>query len=43
MGVAQGFNLDFDAAVGSLEDAIAVLQKRVQNLKEKKESKGELL
>ncbi len=39
IGVALGFNLDFDKAVGSLEDAIVVLEKRIQNLKDKKESK----
>ena len=40
IGVALGFNLEFDKAVASLEDAIAVLEKRVQNLKDKKESQG---
>ena len=38
IGVALGFNLEFDSAVASLEDAIGVLEKRVKNLKEKKES-----
>lgn len=38
MGVALGFNLEFDKAVASLNDAIAVLEKRIANLKEKKES-----
>jgi len=39
LGVAQGFNIEFDAAVSSLNDAINVLQKRVDNLKNKTESK----
>jgi len=38
IGVALGFNLEFDSAVASLEDAIGVLEKRVKNLKEKKAS-----
>lgn len=38
LGVALGFNLQFDEAVGSLQDAISVLQTRIDNLKEKKES-----
>ena len=38
LGVAQGFNLDFDRAVDSLNEAIAVLAKRVDNLKAKTES-----
>ena len=38
IGVALGFNLEFDKAVDSLQDAINVLEKRVKNLKEKKES-----
>merc|ERR1712039_610079 len=38
IGVALGFNLEFDSAVASLEDAIGVLEKRVKNLKEKKVS-----
>jgi lipopolysaccharide biosynthesis regulator YciM len=40
MGVALGFNLQFDEGVGHLEDAIAVLEKRIKNLEDKKESKG---
>jgi len=40
IGVALGFNLEFDPAVTSLEDAIGVLEKRVRNLKEKKESEN---
>jgi nuclear autoantigenic sperm protein len=40
LGVAMGFNLQFDEAVGALNDAIYVLEKRVSNLKEKKESQG---
>merc|ERR1719423_529644 len=39
LGVAQGFNSDFDRAVESLDEAISVLQKRVENLKAEKESK----
>ena len=42
IGVALGFNLEFDKAVDSLQDAINVLEKRVKNLKEKKESDSEL-
>jgi len=38
LGVAQGFNLDFDRAVDSLNEAISVLAKRVDNLKAKTES-----
>jgi len=38
LGVAQGFNLDFDRAVDSLNAAISVLAKRVENLKAKTES-----
>lgn len=38
MGVAQGFNLEFDEAIASLHDAIAVLEKRIKNLKNKTES-----
>ena len=34
-----GFNSDFDRAVESLDEAISVLQKRVENLKAEKESK----
>ena len=34
-----GFNSDFDRAVESLDQAISVLQKRVENLKAEKESK----
>merc|ERR1719357_427746 len=39
LGVAQGFNSDFDRAVESLDQAISVLQKRVENIKAEKESK----
>merc|ERR1712156_886329 len=39
LGVALGFNAQFDEAVNALSDAIAVLEKRVTNLKEKKESR----
>lgn len=42
MGVALGFNLEFDAAVEALEDAIMVLQKRIDLLKVGKESQGML-
>ena len=40
LGVALGFNTQFDEAVNALNDAILVLEKRVTNLKEKKESRG---
>ena len=40
LGVAQGFNLEFDEAVKSLEGAIHVLQGRVEKLKTKTESIG---
>ena len=40
LGVALGFNAQFDEAVNALNDAINVLEKRVANLKEKKESRG---
>merc|ERR1719500_1946624 len=40
IGVALGFILEFDPAGTSLEDAIGVLEKRVRNLKEKKESEN---
>merc|ERR1712066_154317 len=39
LGVALGFNAQFDEAVNALNDAINVLEKRVANLKEKKESR----
>merc|ERR1739848_21971 len=39
LGVALGFNTQFDEAVNALHDAISVLEKRVTNLKEKKESR----
>merc|ERR1712156_197143 len=39
LGVALGFNTQFDEAVNALNDAISVLEKRVTNLKEKKESR----
>merc|ERR1719436_2053847 len=39
LGVALGFNAQFDEAVNALNDAISVLEKRVTNLKEKKESR----
>merc|ERR1712029_82610 len=38
LGVAQGFNVEFDQAVESLNSAISVLQKRIDNLKNKTES-----
>jgi len=41
LGVAQGFNCTFDDAVKSLQSAIDVLQKRIDNLKTSTESKGE--
>ena len=40
LGVAQGFNLEFDEAVASLEGAIDVLQIRMDRLKTKTESIG---
>ena len=40
LGVAQGFNLQFDEAVISLEGAIHVLQIRIDKLKSKTESIG---
>lgn len=39
LGVAEGFSIRFDEAVESLMSAIAVLEKRVENLKAEKESK----
>ena len=42
LGVAQGFNLQFDDAVTSLEGAIHVLEVRVDKLKAKTESIGKL-
>merc|ERR1719464_158278 len=39
LGVALGFNTQFDEAVNALNDAIAVLEKRIGFLKEKKESR----
>lgn len=38
LGVALGFNAQFDEAVNALSDAISVLEKRIANLKECKES-----
>ena len=38
MGVALGFNLEFDKAIDSLNDAIYVLEKRIKNLENKEES-----
>ena len=43
LGVALGFNCEFDSAVKALEAAIGVLEKRIENLKNSTESKGELL
>ena len=43
IGVAQGFNLQFDEAVTSLEGAIKVLQIRIDRLKNKTESVGKAL
>ena len=40
LGVALGFNAQFDEAVNALSDAIAVLEKRISFLKEGKASKG---
>jgi len=39
LGVALGFNSQFSDAVNALNDAIGVLQKRIENLKNKTESK----
>lgn len=39
LGVALGFNKQFDEAVNALNDAIGVLQLRIENLKAEKESK----
>ena len=41
LGVALGFFCKFDEAVDALNDALIVLQKRIDNLKEEKESVGE--
>lgn len=41
LGVALGFNAQFDEAVNALSDAIAVLEKRIANLKESKESQDQ--
>ena len=40
LGVALGFDTQFDEAVNALNDAISVLEKRVSNLKKSKESQG---
>ena len=40
LGVALGFNAQFDEAVNALSDAISVLEKRIALLKESKESQG---
>ena len=42
LGVALGFNAQFDEAVNALSDAIGVLEKRISLLKESKESQGNL-
>ncbi len=39
LGVAQGFNLQFDEAIESLGEAIGTLETRIVNLKNKTESK----
>jgi len=41
LGVALGFNMKYEEAVDSLEAAIAVLETRIKNLKEKTESPDE--
>jgi len=41
LGVALGFNMKYEEAVVSLEAAIAVLETRIKNLKEKTESPDE--
>ena len=43
IGVAQGFNLQFDEAMLSLDGAIQVLQLRIDLLKSKKESIGKII
>lgn len=43
LGVALGFNAQFDEAVSALNDAILVLEKRISLLKESKESRGIIL
>ena len=43
LGVALGFNAQFDEAVNALSDAIGVLEKRIGLLKESKESQGNTL
>ena len=43
LGVALGFNAQFDEAVNALSDAIGVLEKRISLLKESKESEGKKL
>ena len=43
LGVALGFNAQFDEAVNALSDAIGVLEKRISLLKESKESQGKKL
>ncbi len=40
MGIAFGFNVEFDRGVESLNNAIFVLQKRIDNLKAGKHDKG---
>ena len=41
LGVALGFHMKYEEAVASLEAAIAVLDSRIKNLKEKTESPDE--
>ena len=43
LGVALGFNAQFDEAVNALSDAIAVLEKRIGFLKEGKASIGKII
>ena len=43
LGVALGFNAQFDEAVNALSDAIAVLEKRICFLKEGKASIGKII
>jgi hypothetical protein len=43
LGVALGFDLQFSEAVNALNDAIGVLQKRIDNLKTCTESQGKNL
>merc|ERR1719242_2414122 len=41
LGIALGFNMKYEEAIEKLESAIAVLKKRIENLKSKTESPDE--